>query len=399
MRRVAAASAARFARRAFASRGAGARALQVIDTHCGGEPARVVVGGLPRVPGATMMDMRAHVMAELDDLRLLLITEPRGYPCQNVDYVLPPSAAAGDRAAYGVVIGEQNKIYPAFSGHNLICTATALVETGMVPMVEPVTRFGLEAPAGVIEIEAACAGGKVTGVTLHNQPAFVAPNGLGVVVDVPHGVGRVELDVAFGGMWFAVVDAAALGLEIAPRHGKELCRLGEMIKTAAREQFPVEHPTLDYPGPDILCWRGPAQQDGGEDGGEGGEGGEGGAGGGARAKRARNTVVMSNGALDWDDPATWTAMLDRSPCGSGTCAVMACLHARGELALGERFVHEGIVGATFEGTLRGETTVGGLRAVLPSVTGRAWITQHCTVVVDPTDPFPTGFTVGDIWAS
>ena len=99
------------------------------------------------------------------------------------------------------------------------------------------------------------------------------------------------------------------------------------------------------------------------------------------------------------DPATWTAMLDRSPCGSGTCAVMACLHARGELALGERFVHEGIVGATFEGTLRGETTVGGLRAVLPSVTGRAWITQHCTVVVDATDPFPTGFTVGDIWAS
>ena len=113
---------------------------------------------------------------------------------------------------------------------------------------------------------------------------------------------------------------------------------------------------------------------------------------------AHVNIVAVRG-FDWDDPATWTAMLDRSPCGSGTCAVMACLHARGELALGERFVHEGIVGATFEGTLRGETTVGGLRAVLPSVTGRAWITQHCTVVVDPTDPFPTGFTVGDIWAS
>ena len=371
------------ARRAFASRSAGARALQVIDTHCGGEPARVVVGGLPRVPGATMMEMRQHMMDEADDLRLLLITEPRGYPCQNVDYVLPPSAAAPD-ADFGVVIGEQNKIYPAFSGHNLICTATALVETGMVPMVAPVTRFSLEAPAGVIEIEAACdeRSGKVTGVTLHNQPAFVAPEGLGVVVDVPHGVGRVELDVAFGGMWFAVADAGALGLELEPSRGRELCRVGEMIKKAAREQVPVAHPELDYPGPDILAWRGPPS-----------------AAGAARGAHARNTVVMSNGDLDWDDEATWTAMLDRSPCGSGTCAVMACLHARGELALGERFVHEGIVGATFEGTLRGETTVGGLRAVLPSVTGRAWITQHCTVVVDPTDPFPTGFTVGDIWAS
>ena len=162
--------------------GAGTRSFQVVDAHCEGEPARVLVGGMPTVPGKTMYDKRNYVMEHMDDIRTLLITEPRGYPCQNLDIILPPTT---DEAVFGFVIAEQNKIYPAMSGHNTICVATVLLETGMIPMVEPVTEFTLEAPAGPIQISAACCNGKATEITLKNQPAFVAPGGLDVVIDVP----------------------------------------------------------------------------------------------------------------------------------------------------------------------------------------------------------------------
>ena len=185
-------------------------------------------------------------------------------------------------------------------------------------------------------------------------------------------------------MQYAVVDAARIGLTLEPRFGRELCRIGEMIKVAARQQHPVNHPEFDYPGPDILVFRGPGTRLPG--------------GGGLRA---RNAVVMSNGELDWDRPETWTGMLDRSPCGTGTCAVMAVLHARGELAVGEVLVHESIIGSEFVGQLHAEVAVGegprAVRGVVPSVSGRAWVTQRATVVCDPSDPFPEGYTVGDIW--
>merc|ERR550514_1761314 len=155
-------------------------------------------------------------------------------------------------------------------------------------------------------------------------------------------------------MWYAIVDAASVGLELLPENGKQICRLGEMIKVAAREQHPVNHPEFDYPGPDILAFRGPADPGSGAS--------------------ARNAVVMSNGELDWDRPDTWTAMIDRSPCGTGTCAIMAVLHARGQLRVGEDFVHESIVGSRFVGRLHGETSVCGRPAVLPSIGGQAWIT-------------------------
>ena len=144
----------------------------------------------------------------------------------------------------GQVILEQNKIYPAMSGHNTICTATALLETGMIPMTEPTTTFTLEAPAGPIEIEAACSGGKATEITLKNQPAFVGH--LGVTVDVPT-FGKVPVDIAYGGMWYCIVEAAAMGLELTPARGKDICRLGEMVKIACQEQYPVNHPEFDYP--------------------------------------------------------------------------------------------------------------------------------------------------------
>ena len=356
------------------------RRLQVIDCHAAGEPARVVVGGLPHIPGATMLEKRAHMMEHHDDLRKLLLHEPRGYPCQNADFVLPPTR---DDAAFGLVIAEQANIWPAMSGHNTICVATALLETGMVPMTEPTAEFALDTPAGLVKIRAECANGRATSITLENAPAYCRARDLDVAVDVPE-LGRVAVDVAYGGMQYAIVDAASVGLRLEPAHGREICRLGEMIKVATREQHPVDHPEFSYPGPDNLVFRGPATR--GADG----------------RLRARNAVVMSNGTLEWDRPETWTGMIDRSPCGTGTCAVMAALHARGEMAVGDELVHEGILGTTFVGKLVGEAEVGGgggdaVRGVVPTVTGRAWITQHATVVLDPTDPFPVGYTVGDIW--
>mmetsp|Transcript_55949 Transcript_55949/g.112127 ORF Transcript_55949/g.112127 Transcript_55949/m.112127 type:complete len:320 (-) Transcript_55949:160-1119(-) len=317
------------------------------------------------------------------------------------------------------------------SGHNAICVATALLELGMVPMSaeeeevdaralgcraadQPngvphrpqtttcgTTRFTLEAPAGAIPIVARHHLGKVLEVTLRNQPAFVPPGGLDLTIDVPGGVGKVTLDVAYGGMWYAVVDAQSLGLDLVPENGKEICRLGEMIKVACREQCPFAHPLFpDYVGPDIMVWRAPPKDPS------------------TNGAHARNAVVMSNGTLDWDRPSTWTGMLDRSPCGTGTCAVMAILWARNQLKLGEDFVHESILGTTFTGRLAEETSISfptplqapacegeaglpmvDIPAVVPTISGRAWLTQHCQVVLDPSDPFPKGYTVGDIWSS
>ena len=324
------------------------------------------------MPGQTMYEKREYMMNNLDGLRKLLITEPRGYPCQNANVILPPT---DPDAAFGYVILEQNKIYPAMSGHNTMCVATALLESGMVPMEEPVTRFNIEAPGGVVPIVATCENGKATRIELTNYPSFVAHDR--VEVDVPH-LGKVPVAIAYGGMWFCIVEANDAGLELHPDHGREICRRGEMIKVAAREQIPVQHPEIDYPGPDILVFTAPPVDS---------------------RNSGRNAVVMSNCVLDWDSPDTWTGMIDRSPCGTGTCAVMALKWARGELNIGADFVHESIVGTTFTGRLVGEATVGPYRAVVPTVSGRAWVTAKTEIVLDPTDPFPEGYTVGDIWGS
>eukprot|EP00945_MAST-04E_sp_MAST-4E-sp1_P006133 g6133.t1 len=250
-------------------------------------------------------------------------------------------------------------------------------------MEEPVTKFTMEAPAGPIEILAKCENGKAKSIALRNAPSFVEK--LGVEVQVPHGIGTVKVDIAYGGMWYAVVDISQfksfehLNMELTTSNGAELCRVGEMIKVACREQFPVNHPTEDYPGVDILVFRGKAGEE--------------------SDAHAKNTVVMSNCALDWGRPETWTAMLDRSPCGTGTCAVMAVMHARGELAVGEKFIHESIVGSKFTGTILEETTLeaDGRVAIIPGIEGSACITQYSEIVVDPDDPFPVGFRVADIW--
>jgi proline racemase len=346
------------------------RLITAVDAHAGGEPGRVITGGVGDVPGATMREKMRFLAEERDDLRKLMLREPRGYPGLCCNLLLPPCDPEADA---GFVIMEQME-YPPMSGSNTICVVTVLLETGILPMIEPVTELTLDTPAGLVRVRADCRDGKVTQVGFENVPAFVF--GLDVPIEVPQ-LGTVTVDLAWGGMLYVIVDAPSLGLRLTPDEGADCVRLGEMIKAAAREQRPIAHPDdPDTIGPTIACLSGPPS---------------------APGASLKNAVVISTGAFDWNRPSTWTGALDRSACGTGTCAKMATLHARGRLPLHEDFVHESILGTTFTGRLIGETTVGSYPAVVPTIAGQAWITGLAQYLLDPTDPFPAGFTVGDIW--
>jgi proline racemase len=249
-----------------------------------------------------------------------------------------------------------------------------LLETGMLPMKEPVTDLALEAPAGLIRVRADCANGKVKAVTFQNVPAFAVY--LDTPLEVPH-LGRVVVDVAYGGMFYVIADAAQFNLRLTPDEGADIVRISEMIKAAAQAQLPVVHPeNPGFTGVTIAELSGPPSRP---------------------DAHMKNAVTVSTSKLDWDRPATWTGSIDRSPCGTGTCAKMATLWAKGQLGLNEDFRHEGILGTVFTGRLLASTQIGPYPAVVPTISGQAWITGFSSYVVDAEDPFPEGFTVGDIW--
>jgi proline racemase len=347
-----------------------ARMIQAVDAHAGGEPGRVIVGGVLDLPGRTMFDKMMYLQNHADGLRQLMLREPRGYPASNCNLILPPTHPEADA---GYIIMEHTE-YPGMSGTNTICVATVLLETGMVPLREPVTELTLESPAGLIRVRADCANGKVQQVTFRNVPAFAVY--LDRQIEVPQ-LGTVTVDVAYGGMFYVLSEAAPFGLRLMPDEGRDIVRISEMIKKAAQEQLSVVHPTQpEFNGITIaLLWAPPVHPE----------------------AHARNAVTVSIGKLDWNRPATWTGAIDRSPCGTGTCARMATLYARGKLRLNEDFRHEGILGTIFTGRLLEETQVGPYRAVVPTIGGRAWITGLGSYVLQEDDPFPQGFTVGDIW--
>ena len=345
------------------------RVFNAVDLQCG-IPGRVVTGGVPTIPGNSVFEQMEYLRDKDDQLRLLLLRESRGYPPMCCNLIVP---AKDPRAAAGYIIMEQSE-YPLMSGSNTICVATALLENGMIPMTEPVTEITLEAPAGLIGITAKCENGRVKEVKFKNVPAFA--EWLDKEIDVPH-LGKVTVDVAWGGMYYAMADVRQFpGLEIRPERGAELAKLCAMIRQAAEEQLPVSHP--HYPGVGITISQiyGPADMPGMD---------------------GRNVVTMPSGKLDWDKPETWTGAIDRSPCGTGTCARMAAMYAKGQLKLGQPFRHGGILGNVFTGELLEETTIGSHKAVIPTLSGRAWITSYQTFVLEHDDPWQNGYTCGDIW--
>lgn len=337
-----------------------ARTVTVIGCHAEGEVGDVIVGGVLDVPAPTMWHKLRHFLTQKDDLRQLLLNEPRGRSPKNTNLILPP---CHPKAAAGFLIMESEE-YAPMSGSNTICTATVLLETGMIPMQEPLTKFCLDTAAGLVGVTAECRGGKCRNVAFDNVPAFV--DKLGLRVDVP-GIGMVSADIAWGGMWYAVVDAASVGLRIKPEQAAELVEVGERIKQIIRSVYTPCHPeNPEIAGVSVLEFTEPMQDD-------------------TRGKSAKNTVVVSPGRLD------------RSPCGTGTCARMALLHAKGQLAVGEGFKHTSVIDTAFECYIKEVVKVGDRDAIIPNVKGRAWITSYKQVVLDPEDPFPTGYRVGDQW--
>lgn len=341
------------------------RMLNVVDCHAEGESGKVVVGGVGDVPGDTMFDKRVYLEQSLDQLRELLLFEPRGAVWHNANIVLPSS---NPEATLGYVILESTE-YPAMSGSNTMCVATVLLETGMLPMTEPVTELVLESPAGLIRVHCECRDGKVVRAKLFNQPAFVYHRS--VQIEVPK-VGQLVVDVAYGGMTYVLVDAAELGFRLEPDEAYALCEMGQRIKTAAAEQIEVSHPTNpDIPGITQTEFTGPLLREAGDDGDE--------------ILRSRNAVIVSPGRVD------------RSPCGTGTSARLALLHARGDIEPGQLFRHESLIGSTFDSRVEQVTKLGEYPAVIPSISGRSWITSFNQLVLDPSDPFPHGFTLSDTW--
>lgn len=341
--------------------------IEVVGCHAEGEIGDVIVSGIDVPPGNTVWEQSRWIASD-GRLRQLMLNEPRGGVFRHVNLLVPPTDPA---AAVGFIIMEPMDT-PPMSGSNSMCVATVVLETGIVEMVEPTTVVTLQAPAGLVEVTAQCSGGKVTSVTVRNVPAFVAERDVPLELD---GIGPtgaktiVRVDTAFGGDSFVMVDAADLGVTIAPEFGRELAMLGRKITHAANEQLRFAHPTTDWTHFSFCQIAGPLEAVG------------------ENECSMLNTVVVEPGKLD------------RSPTGTGVSARMALLRAQGVMQMGDRLRMRSVIGSEFVGQIEADTTVGGIEAIVPLVSGRAWRTGRFSYQVDPTDPWPLGYRIGDTWPS
>ncbi|MEV1065112.1 proline racemase family protein [Streptomyces sp. NPDC050263] len=327
------------------------RLFSAVDSHTEGMPTRVVTGGVGVIPGATMNERRLHFVEHLDHIRRLLVNEPRGHSAMSGAILQPPTRPDAD---FGVLYIEVSGCLP-MCGHGTIGVATVLVETGMVEVVEPVTTVRLDTPAGLVVANIAVRDGHAESVTLENVPAYC--DRLDEIIEVP-GLGGIRYSLAFGGNFYAMVDLDDVRLPFDRARKDEILAAGLAIMDAINTSAPPEHPEIDGVG---------------------------------HCHHVEFIAPGSNAAHSRHAMAIHPGWFDRSPCGTGTSARMAELHARGELALHRDFVNESFIGSRFTGRLVGETTVGGLPAVLPTITGRAWVTGIGQYLLDPTDPYPSGF--------
>jgi proline racemase len=335
-----------------------ARTITVVGCHAGGEIGNVVVGGVLPPAGDTVFEQMETLRREGDWLRRMLLREPRGSVACHANLVVPPTR---DDCDAGFIIMEPTE-YPPMSGSNTICTVTVLLETGMVAMLEPETVVRLEAPGGVVEARAVCRDGKCESVEFTNVPCFAEHLDAQLEVE---GLGTLSVDVAYGGMWYAIADAQALGFEITPEEARDLSVAGEKIRAAAREQLECVHPENPaIAGVSIVQiaepWRGVGEV-------------------------TKNAVVVAPGRLD------------RSATGTGLSARLAVLHARGLMKPGDAMTHASPIGSTFDGRIVEETRVGDRAAIVPAIRGSAWITGITQVLIDPSDPFPEGYLLSDTW--
>ncbi len=333
--------------------------IHVVSCHAEGEVGDVIVGGVPPPPGDTLWAQRGWIASD-GRLRDFLLNEPRGGVFRHVNLLVPPRHP---EAAAAFIIMEPADT-PPMSGSNAICVATVLLDSGMVAMREPVTEFALEAPGGLVRVRADCRNGKAERITIENLPSFACLTG--AKIEVP-GIGRLTVDTAYGGDSFVVVDAEAMGLRLEAGEARELAELGVRITQAANAQLEFRHPAQpDWTHHSFCLFAGRPERT-------------------AEGLRAKSVVSIRPGKLD------------RSPTGTAVSARMALLHAKGEMAVGDRFTGVSIIGSEFSGEILAETVVGDRPAIRPQISGRGWITGIHQHMLDPDDPWPDGYRLSDTW--
>ncbi|MCW0000078.1 proline racemase family protein [Pararhizobium sp. YC-54] len=335
------------------------KVIHIVSCHAEGEVGDVIVGGVAPPPGKTLWEQRRFI-AEDQGLRNFVLNEPRGGVFRHINLLVPPK---DPRATMGFIIMEPEDT-PPMSGSNSICVSTVLLDTGIVPMQEPETRMVLEAPGGLVDVVASCRNGKAERITVTNVPSFAARLDAKLEVE---GLGTLTVDTAYGGDSFVIADARSLGFSVTPDEARELAETGIRITRAANEQLGFSHPENPEWNHISFCQLTlPVEERDG-------------------MLHGRNTVVIQ------------PAKLDRSPTGTGCSARMAVLHARGQIKVGQKFRGESIIGSHFDCRIVGETAVGGQKAIVPEISGRAWVTGTHQVMLDPDDPWPAGYRLADTW--
>lgn len=337
-----------------------AKVIHVVSCHAEGEVGDVIVGGVLPPPGETLWDQRRWIEQD-QTLRNFMLNEPRGGVFRHVNLLVP---AKHPDAHMGFIIMEPADT-PPMSGSNSICVATVILDTGIVPMTEPITELTLEAPGGLVKVAAECHDGKARRVTVRNVPSFAAQIGASLEIE---GVGTLQVDTAYGGDSFVMVDADALGVRLIPDQARVLAELGVRITRAANEQLGFHHPgNADWTHVSFCQIVGPIERDK------------------QGLLTMRNAVVIEPGKID------------RSPTGTGLSARLALLRAKGVMQVGDKLIMRSIIDSQFIGEIDADTVVNGTPAIYPKITGRAWITGTHQHLLDPDDPWPTGYRVADTW--
>jgi trans-L-3-hydroxyproline dehydratase len=335
------------------------KSIQIVNCHAEGEVGDVIVGGVAPPPGDTIWEQSRFIASD-KTLRNFVLNEPRGGVFRHVNLLVPPKHPD---AQMGFIIMEPEDT-PPMSGSNCICVATVLLDTGIVPMVEPVTHLKLEAPGGLIDITAHCANGKATSITLRNVASFA--DRLQVPLEI-EGHGTVLVDTAYGGDSFVMAEGKAFNFHMLPDEARDIAVMGRKIVSAANAQLGFSHPTLAEWNHFSFCFMtGPLERVDG-------------------TLSSRNACVINPGKLD------------RSPTGTGCSALMAVLHAKGLMQVGDKFIGRSIIESRFIGHIESETIVGNHKAIIPTITGSAWISGHSTLMLDPADPWPAGYKISDTW--
>lgn len=332
--------------------------VHVVSCHAEGEVGDVIVGGVAPPPGATIWQ-QSRWIAEDETLRNFVLNEPRGGVFRHVNLLVPPK---DPKAHFGWIIMEPVDT-PPMSGSNSMCVSTVLLDTGIISMQEPITRIVLEAPGGLIDVEAECRNGKAERIRVRNVPSFA--DKLDAEIEV-EGMGTLTVDTAYGGDSFVIVDAASTGLCLDPSEARDIARLGVKITASANEQLGFRHPANDWSGISFCQFT--------------------------------NPVVKKEGLLHGKNAVTIRpGKVDRSPCGTGSSARMAVLHAKGLMKAGDTFVSTSLLDTEFQCSIDHEVDINGMTGISPIISGRAWVIGTKQLMVDPSDPFQDGYRVSDTW--